>query len=60
MSETSSGQRRAALAVTRVGEDGWRAWREIRLAALTDAPDSFADTLAEDSGNACRSATGGR
>jgi GNAT superfamily N-acetyltransferase len=47
VSESSSGQRRAALAVTRVGEDGWRAWREIRLAALADAPDSFADTLAE-------------
>ncbi len=35
------------LAVARMGEDGWRAWREIRLAALADAPDSFADTLTE-------------
>lgn len=31
--------------VTHIGEDDWRAWREIRLAALADAPDSFAGTL---------------
>ena len=47
MSEASPGRWPAALAVTRVREDGWRPWREIRLAALADAPDSFADTLAE-------------
>ena len=46
MSEASPGRSPAALAVTRVREDGWRAWREIRLAALAGAPDSFADTLA--------------
>ncbi len=33
--------------VSRIGEDGWRAWREIRLAALADTPASFADTLNE-------------
>jgi hypothetical protein len=27
--------------VSRIGADGWRAWREIRRAALADAPDSF-------------------
>lgn len=33
--------------VTRIGEDGWRAWRAIRLAMLADAPESFAGTLGE-------------
>lgn len=33
--------------VSRIGEDDWRAWREIRLAALADAPASFADTAGE-------------
>jgi AcrR family transcriptional regulator/GNAT superfamily N-acetyltransferase len=37
----------AALAVTRVTEEDWRAWREVRLAALADAPESFAGTLDE-------------
>lgn len=33
--------------VSRIGEDAWRTWREIRLAALADAPASFADTAEE-------------
>jgi GNAT superfamily N-acetyltransferase len=33
--------------ITRVAEDDWRAWREVRLAALADAPESFADTVAQ-------------
>jgi GNAT superfamily N-acetyltransferase len=33
--------------VTRIGEDGWRAWRAIRLAMLADAPDCFAGTVRE-------------
>src|SRR5215467_9958635 len=33
--------------VSRTGEDDWRAWREIRLAALADAPASSADTAEE-------------
>jgi GNAT superfamily N-acetyltransferase len=37
----------AAVAVTRATEADWRALREVRLAALADAPDSFAGTLAE-------------
>lgn len=47
MSEVSPNRWPAPLAVARVGEDGWWAWREIRLFALADAPDSFADTLTE-------------
>jgi GNAT superfamily N-acetyltransferase len=33
--------------ISRLTEDDWPAWREIRLAALTEAPGSFADTAAE-------------
>ncbi|MGN6744222.1 MAG: GNAT family N-acetyltransferase [Amnibacterium sp.] len=38
------------IAVRQVGEDDWRAWRELRLAALATDPDAFGSTLAQWSG----------
>lgn len=38
------------IEVRPIGEDGWRAWRELRLAALATDPDAFGSTLAEWSG----------
>jgi GNAT superfamily N-acetyltransferase len=35
-------------AVTRLGEEDWRIWRDVRLAALADTPASFAATLEEE------------
>jgi ribosomal protein S18 acetylase RimI-like enzyme len=35
------------IEVVKVSPDGWRMWRELRLAALTEAPRAFGSTLAE-------------
>ncbi len=38
------------IEVVRVTPDDWRLWRELRLAALAEAPKTFASTLEEWSG----------
>lgn len=38
------------IEVVRVKSDDWRIWRDLRLAALAEAPEAFASTLAEWSG----------
>jgi ribosomal protein S18 acetylase RimI-like enzyme len=39
-----------AVETVTVTPDGWRLWRELRLAALAEAPAAFGSTLAEWSG----------
>ena len=35
------------ISIRTVGEDEWERWREVRLAALAQAPEAFCSTLAE-------------
>ena len=47
-----SGSMRMVIEAVAVTPDGWRLWRELRLAALTEARGAFGSTLEEWSGAA--------
>ena len=41
------GERMGSIAIKVLEVEGWRAWRELRLEALAEAPNAFGSTLAE-------------
>jgi len=34
--------------ITRIGEDDWRVWRDVRLAALADTPEAFGSSAEQE------------
>ena len=48
MTQDSGGPLPAGTTVTRLGEDDWRRWREVRLTALTDSPAAFGSAVEDE------------
>jgi len=48
MTQDSGGPLLAGTTVTRLGEDDWRRWREVRLTALTDSPAAFGSAVEDE------------
>jgi GNAT superfamily N-acetyltransferase len=48
MTQDPEGSVPAGATVTRLGEDDWRLWREVRLTALADSPTAFGSTVEDE------------